>query len=148
METLPGGSALTRCCCLGVVTVFDLNPDRTNRFSFCDAELGATAVFWHPHIRPSDKITTKIFVNKSVFFIFLSLLFGRAFAVLFVGRQNKSLKAPPSPKQFLLRVDNPAYDEARVGAGDTAGAAGFAAAGAAAFFFAAASAAAVSFAST
>jgi hypothetical protein len=33
VETLPAGGALIRCCCLGVVTVFALNPDRTNRFS-------------------------------------------------------------------------------------------------------------------
>jgi hypothetical protein len=50
-------------------------------------------VLWHPHINPSDKITTKIFVNRSVFFIFLIPLFGCAFAVLFVGRQNKSWKS-------------------------------------------------------
>ena len=63
-----------------------------------------------------------------------------------------SRKFPVTPRegqsQFLLSVDNPAYDEARVGAGDAAGVTGFDAAGAAAFLFAAASAAAASFAST
>jgi hypothetical protein len=53
-----------------------------------------------------------------------------------------------SPASFLLSVDNPAYDKARVGAGDAAGVTGFDATGAAAFLFAAASAAAASFAST
>ena len=103
---------------------------------------------WQPDTRPSDKITTNTPENRNVFSIFLIPLFGCAFAALFVGRQNKSLKAPPLPKQFLPSVDNPAYDKARVGAGDAAGVTGFDAAGAAAFLFAAASAAAASFAST
>ena len=80
--------------------------------------------------------------------ILLMPLFGCACAVLFVGRQNKSLKTPPFTKQFLLGVDNPAYDEVRVGTGDAADVAGFDVAGTAAFFFAAASATAASFAST
>jgi hypothetical protein len=31
---LAGRRRVTRCCCLGVVTVFALNPDRISRFSF------------------------------------------------------------------------------------------------------------------
>jgi heme/copper-type cytochrome/quinol oxidase subunit 3 len=49
--------------------------------------------------------------NRSVFFIFLISLFGCAFAVLFVGRQNKSWKAPPLPK-IIPRALNPCYDGA------------------------------------
>jgi hypothetical protein len=51
-----------------------------------------------PDTRPSDKITTNTSENRNVFSIFLIPRFGCAFAVLFVGRQNKSLKAPPLPK--------------------------------------------------
>jgi hypothetical protein len=67
-----------------------LNPDRTSRFSFWDAVLGPTAVLWHPHIKPSVKITTKILVTRTTFFIFLIPRFFAGFAVLFVRRQNKS----------------------------------------------------------
>ena len=93
---------------------------------------GPTAGARDPHIRPSDKIAAKIFENRNVFSIFLiPSLWLRFCRVICLG-SKQILESAAFTSISVLSVDNPAYDEARDGAGPLeagamAGVAGFAA---------------------